>query len=131
MMRKIYPTGSKGFTLIEILVALLVLTVGFSQLFLIFLESASAVRHVGNRMAAVVFMENAAWEARERWRLAAFNEVYRYENTVTNGAQSFDITAEAKKIPGFQRLYNLEVKASWNEGKKEISMRRENLIRRR
>ena len=130
-MRPISLTGSKGFTLLEVLVTVLIFTVGFSQLFMIFFESGAAVRHVGNRLAAVVFMENAAWEAEKTKSMIAVKEGYRYEKTEMNGPQEMLITAEAKKIDGFKKLYKLEVRAVWSEGKKSISMRRERFIRKK
>jgi prepilin-type N-terminal cleavage/methylation domain-containing protein len=130
-MKPIFPTGNKGFTLLEVLVTVLVFTLGFSQLFMIYFESASAVRHVGNRLAAVVFMENAAWEAEKTRSMTAVKEGYRYEKTETNGSDEIFITAEAKKIEGFKKLYKLEVKAAWSEGKKSVTMRRERFIRKK
>ncbi|MFA6636331.1 MAG: prepilin-type N-terminal cleavage/methylation domain-containing protein [Candidatus Omnitrophota bacterium] len=128
-MRTIYPTGSKGFTLLEILITISVFTFGFSQIFSIFFESGAAVQHVENRLAAVVLMENATWEAVDfRGPLDAVG-TYRRGSMETAGGQEFHITAEASKVPGFRKLHRLDVTAVWNEGKKNVSMKKESFIR--
>jgi prepilin-type N-terminal cleavage/methylation domain-containing protein len=128
-MRTIYPTGSKGFTLLEILITISVFTFGFSQIFLIFFESGAAVKHVENRLAAIVMIENAAWEAVESRASLEAGGTYRRGSMETARDQEFHITAEASKVPGFQKLYKLDVTAAWNEGRKNVSMKEERFIR--
>jgi prepilin-type N-terminal cleavage/methylation domain-containing protein len=128
-MRTIYPTGSKGFTLLEILVAVVVFTLGFSGIFSIFLSSAAALRHVGNRMEAIVFMEKAVDEFAEDPGKIAVGGEYSYEKTETNGSRDFNITAKAVKVRGYQKLYKLESEALWSEGRKTVSLKRERMIR--
>lgn len=129
-MRTMLPTGSRGFTLIEILLTLSIFTLGFSRLFLVFFESGAALRHVGNRLSAVVFMENAVWEAGRGRGSGSLQEVHRYNKTEPIGRQNIQISVLEQKVPGFSKLYKLEAEASWKEGKRSVSLRKEGLIRR-
>jgi prepilin-type N-terminal cleavage/methylation domain-containing protein len=122
-MKAGYLTGSKGFTLLEVLLTVSVLVFGLSQISLIFAESGTAVRHIGNRLTAALMMENEVWEVREIVDDETFTGD-RFYGRVREGIPEFNMAVQLRKLDGFDRLFKLEMKTTWAEGRKNVALAR-------
>ena len=122
-MRIGFLTGNKGFTLLEILLTVSILVFGVTQIFLIFTESGSAVRHIGNRLTAGLMMENEAWEVRELIddETLMGDRVY---GKVRDGIPEIKMAVKLSKLKGFDRLFKLETKTAWAEGRRNVALTR-------
>jgi len=116
-------TGNKGFTLLEVLLTVSILVFGVSQIFLIFFESGTAVRHIGNRLTADLMMENEAWEVREFIDDETLTGDYAY-GKLREGIPEFSMAVKLSKLKGFDRLFKLEMRTAWAEGRRKVALTR-------
>jgi prepilin-type N-terminal cleavage/methylation domain-containing protein len=119
------PTGNrKGFTLIEIMVATAVLSLGLVLIFEAFFSSLDAFDYYVNYLNANNFVEEKIWEAQDS--IKRFGSLV---NIQTNG----EIEVKNKKISWFlissplgaeARLFKINLEFSWKQGKRRPKINR-------
>jgi prepilin-type N-terminal cleavage/methylation domain-containing protein len=117
----------RAFTLIEVLIALFVLTVGTIFIFRFLFNSASALKHIENRVRAHFFLNQQKWKAEkiitQRTRLARYTDTAEFNNTPYSAQMNIRNTA------GLKDLFRLDINISWKEGKKQKSIWEEENLR--
>jgi prepilin-type N-terminal cleavage/methylation domain-containing protein len=128
---RISVTGSsrkKAFTLFEVLVAVAILAVGISQVFRIFFSSLSAIQYMHNRSCANLALDRKIWDLEKRINQKGVSGQYT-ETKLEGDNPTFSFVSTASKLSGFGSIYRLDLKASWNEAGKDVSLRRVTYIR--
>ena len=119
------PTGNnKGFTLVEIMTATAVLSLGLVLIFEAFFISLDAFDYYSNYLNTVNFAEEKIWEAQDN--LERFGSLAEME---TSG----QIKVKNKKVAWFlisdpldteARLYKINLQFSWQQGKRRPKINR-------
>ncbi len=117
-----------GYTIIEVLVALAILSFGILSIFNVFFNSVSAVRHLNNRMEARFILDEAEWNIKKGFKSDYILKDHIERKTVA-GDPEFDLFLRVQKEDDLSAIYKLESKVTWREGRKKISLNRETLCR--
>jgi prepilin-type N-terminal cleavage/methylation domain-containing protein len=128
-MKLISPIGNRGFTFIEALVTVLIFSIGFLQLFLVFFKSASVVAYTSNRLYSLEVSENAVWETKQLIRERGGVETLRYENEILRDGLRFNVIVETSKKKGFTGLYRFDTQVLWQDRERSIIKSSEKMAR--
>jgi prepilin-type N-terminal cleavage/methylation domain-containing protein len=120
---------SGGFTLIEVLVSLLILTIGVVFIFEFIFSSAVTLKHIENRVNAYFFMNQQRWTADQLVRGSA--NLADYGDTVVINGLSCWSEIDMQKSFGLSDLFGVNIKIGWQEGKKHKSLWIKENIRRK
>jgi prepilin-type N-terminal cleavage/methylation domain-containing protein len=142
MMITSYPTGNDpvklnrrlnlrrtGFTFLEILMAISILSIGAVYILRCFFTSASAMKYVNNRAKADLVISEKMWETKNYIDKNNIDNEYVNIQSV-NANPVFNYTVRVNKIPVFLNLYSMDLTLSWKEGAKEIVLRHSAYVRR-
>ncbi|MDD5421838.1 MAG: prepilin-type N-terminal cleavage/methylation domain-containing protein [Candidatus Omnitrophota bacterium] len=112
-----------GFTLFEVLLAVCILSVGATTVFQGFFMSASALRHIDNRIYADLVMAQKIWEIKDMLNTGAIKGGYSLRSSEGTDTK-FDCAAQLVKTALFTDLYTLTLRISWTEGRRAITLNR-------
>jgi len=113
-----------GFTLIEVLLSVLILSVGLIGVFRPLLASMSALEFIGNRSEASRLMIHLIWKHQEESRVLG-EIVERLGQGELVGAESvYHYSLKAEPLSSRGRLYQVDYKISWHEGGRNKSLSR-------
>ncbi len=116
--------NKRAFTLLEVLLAAVVLSVGLVYMFPIFFRSADATAHLGKRLTVTRLLDNAVWEAREHLVENPGVNYFSYEN-VYEGRLPVSVRTSLRLLEGYDDLYKVSVRAEWEERAHPRSFERE------
>ena len=122
---------SKGFTLIEILVALVVLSVGLVSVFRTFIASLNHLSHLTNRLYADNTLDNQ-FQILER-KLRAYKALpveIDEKHSINMGHKEFQVSQQMvlAAVEDFPDLFHLTLIFNWDEHGKEIKISRSGYI---
>jgi prepilin-type N-terminal cleavage/methylation domain-containing protein len=112
-----------GFTLIEVVLAVAILSVGISQIFGILLRSASVVYHLDNRSIAGLLLQNESQRARDVLINENIETDFLYSKTTGNNPE-FNITVRLHELFSGKGLYSANMAIEWAEGSRSMDMHR-------
>ena len=123
-----YALCDEGFTLLEVLVSVSILSCSLIFIFHIFFGVAYGLDHLNNRFDAGLLLEEEIWEAKNILRKDVYEEVY--EKNVSCGDDGrYNISIKMTKRPDFDDLYTLAAGIAWTERDKKIVFKRESYER--
>jgi prepilin-type N-terminal cleavage/methylation domain-containing protein len=118
----------KGFTFIEIMTTLAVLGGGIVMLYKSFFLSLDYQNHLAYRVYASNLLEDkiSVTEQMARdYKVLAFKKDEENEDVVFNNKpMSFHVDVKVAPVPEVPSLYQLDVKVSWKEQKRDVTMSR-------
>jgi prepilin-type N-terminal cleavage/methylation domain-containing protein len=120
---RILSADFSGFTLIEVLLAVSILSVGISQIFTILLRSASVVRHLDNRAVAGLLLEQELQNARDTLKAQKNDTDILYAKSMGYNPE-FRVSVNLYELFSGRPLYNASMSIEWNEGDRPIKMQR-------
>lgn len=121
--------NQKGFTLLEVLLASVVLAVGITFMAPSFFRFSDTVQHLQNRYQVSFLLDESLWEARKHLIEDPDAEEYKRERTYHIRIPVV-VTAELELKDGFVGLYELRLSAEWRERGSKKTQRRETLFTR-
>lgn len=114
-MRLSSLADQKAFTLLEVLLAAVVLAVGISYITPIFFRSADSTTYLGNRTKVVRFMDESIWEAKAYLLRNPQTHEYRTETEFSAGNIPVEVNTHMRLKDGYNELYKLDIVATWRE----------------
>ena len=115
-------TGSNGFTLIEVMVTVAVLSLGTLIIHQGFLRSADVLVHYNSQLAAEEWADNKLWAVKESLFFTDENSAEGSNGTFEEAGRIFNWSLESNPVPGTDELYLIRMNLSWNEGNKPVSL---------
>lgn len=123
-----YHNYRRGFTFLELLLALAILAIGLTHIFRIFFGSIDALVHIKHRMDALLILDNARLDA-----LRAIHQKNKEEQRVIDKKEgeypSFRWTATLGHWGTSQNLYTVDTEISWQEKSRDVTMSRQVYLR--
>ena len=114
--------------MLEVLVSVSILSFGIVYIFHTFFTSASILRHLDNRVAAGFIMEEKIWNAKKMFYRS--ESVYNStDHQMVGENPEFDVVVKLKRKSGFAGLCEIESKAYWTEGRKNVTVGRDMFVR--
>lgn len=118
--------GSSGFTLVEAMAATAVLALGLALVFQGLFTSLNAYDYYDNYLSLLPRSDEKIWEAQDR-----INRLGPQANLDTSGewanqrARRFKWGLGSSLLDKAGGLYKLNLRVSWNEGNRKVSLQRE------
>ena len=124
MAKDHFGSGSgKGFTFIEVLVAISLLSVGIVAIFRIFFGSVSTMEHIKNRFDAHFFIEEKKWQLDDAIRRKIISQAYT-DRDITETIPQFTVISRIQKNTEPIDFYIAEITATWKENNKDMMVQR-------
>ena len=120
-----WSTGNKrGFTLIEVLITVAILSFGIVLLYQAFFICLDAVMHCSNRLEAQFLMGEKLWAAQKDLTSQETLPEGEKNGVLAGRNKDFNWMMLVNSIPESEDLYKINLDFSWQEGKKEITVSR-------
>lgn len=114
------PHRRAGFTLVEVMVAAAVLSLGAVLIYEAFFISLDTLNHCSNYLNAITYIDEKLWQIQDS--LIRYNNLTAQDTsgTITAGDKDFNWGASYQLIDGSGRanLYKIDLVFFWNEGSK-------------
>ncbi len=123
--------NKKGFTFVEVMVTLSILSVGLVMIFKSYFLAADRMGHLQNRFHANILLDNQISEVERRFRLhGALPLGMKLSQSVDIGPRrvEFEPTIQLKEVDGFPEIFELVLSLSWMEGSRERLLSRSTFI---
>ncbi len=126
-MIKKYPHNNKGFTFVEVMVALAILSFGIVMIFKVFFVSLDHMSHITSRLYASTLLDNRI-EAVER-HLRTFNAFpfdLEEKEAIDTGTKEMEFVRNMtlSEVEDYFDIFQLDLSLKWMEGEKEINLSR-------
>ncbi len=114
--------GSRGFALLEVLMAVAILACGAGFLFRSFFITASAQRYAINRVVADGIMTEELWRAKS---LIGHGEIADgfLQKGVSGTNPTFYYETRYTRLPAFAALYSIAFTIEWAEGQRAVRLK--------
>lgn len=115
--------GSKGFTLVEVMVAAAILSFGLVMIHQAFFVSLDTYNYYLNNLYAQLWLDEKAWQLQDEFRQ------YEYFNPVPTsgefavGNKNFDWNMDYGSIVS-EELYRVNLRISWKQGSRQVNILR-------
>jgi len=127
--RKLY--SNSGFTLIEVMVATVVLVVGVVVIFEAFLLSLDALAVFNNRLNAQWFFDEKMWQVQNQMNEPAQAFMPMQDGGVMRlGTEEYVWASTMQLIDPRQELYRVNLNLNWQQGNKEIEVKAQTMAKR-
>lgn len=112
------PAGSRelGMALLEVLVAVTILSAGLVAVYRPLLASHTALHYAENRLEAHRVLVNRLWQNEEAAVRTGSRTPLNASETVAIGRKAFHYRSFAKEISQDRKLYEVEAEISWASG---------------
>ena len=111
-----------GFTLIEVMVTVAVLSLGTLLIHQGLLRSADALGHFNNLLAAQEWAEAKLWDTRESLLYSSAGApAVPASGSFTESGKEFECSISTKPQSDADNLYGIQIQVSWQEGHKPVS----------
>ena len=122
---------SLGFTLVEVMVAVVILSVGLVIIYESFLISLDTINFFSNRLHAQLFMREKIWQVQNMLEQSTGIFLPTRENgSVDFGTRRFNWYVDLNLQDAQQQLYTLNASMVWSEGHKLRVIRRSTAVKR-
>lgn len=119
-----------GFTLVEIMLAAAILSLGLVFIYEVFLISLDAVSFFFNRLNAQHFINEKIWQVQDILdKPAGIFLPNQNQGTFTLHNKDFDWQLEIKSWDAEQELYLVNATVNWNEGQRRKTISRASAIK--
>jgi len=117
------PLNEKGLSLIEVLVSVVILSVGIVGILKPMLNAAGAIGYIKSRAAMKHVLEQRAWEIEDQIRYASRGFSLRGSETLYLTDQVVQTQTQTEPVAGIENLRNLRFRVIWGKGvsKKSIA----------
>ncbi len=117
-------TGNRGFTLIEIMVATAVLSLGTVFIYEAFFSSLDAFNYCSNYLNVASWMDEKVWQAQEA--LGRFGPQAKIQTAgmFTSNNKDFKWSLSNRLIDKKEGLYRIDLALSWQEGSRKRKLTR-------
>jgi prepilin-type N-terminal cleavage/methylation domain-containing protein len=124
------PANNKkiGFTLIEVLLTVSILSCSMVLIFNVLFGSIYVVKHINNRFESEIIMDNETWNARQELRKGPLEEEYE-QTKVVGKDPGFTVDVSLTPVLDYDNLYLLKTLITWEEGRKNITLERSLYLR--
>ncbi len=109
---------NKGFTLIEVLLAVTILAFGLTYISESFFVSIAATAEVRNRIAVDSLVSNHIWEMKRFINQNNITDTYSREIYFTEPFPDGVLNAEINQMPGVNNLFLVKIRAAFKEERK-------------
>jgi prepilin-type N-terminal cleavage/methylation domain-containing protein len=117
-----------GFTMIEVMVTVAVISFSMAALSQSLFNALNASVNLSNRLSGSIAINNRLWLIEERLKSSSdINEALTYADS-KDRLDNFDIAIEPKTFDDAQKYYILKVILSWPKDKKQKKLVRQALI---
>ena len=123
--------SDKGFTLIEVMVATVVLVVGVVVIFESFLISLDALAVFNNHLNAQWFFEEKIWQIQSRLNdpAGAFLPL-ESSGVIRLGAEEYAWKSTLQLVNPVQELYRVSLDLNWQQGNKRMKLNTQTMANR-
>ncbi|MBF0493825.1 MAG: type II secretion system protein [Candidatus Omnitrophica bacterium] len=118
----------RGFTFIEVLIAISILSFGILFVFRAFFTSVSGIRYINEKITASMILNEAEWNARKLLYQNFFVGSYN-ESKAAEDNEKYNVDISLNKKPDCETLYDLNSAVKWESGSRSFSFKREIYIR--
>jgi prepilin-type N-terminal cleavage/methylation domain-containing protein len=134
--KTILPIGIKralspGFTFIEVMVTLIILTSGIAIIFKTFISSLDHMTHLRNRLYATTILDNRIQKL-ERVLRVYKTIPFDFENMDKVNVGEMNINFNPKmniaQVEDYKDIFQLDLSLSWKEGQRPIRLTRSSYI---
>ena len=115
---------SAGFTLIEVLITVAILSLGIVMLYQAFFICMDAVMHCSNRLEAQFLMGEKLWTAQKDLTSLGTLPEGEKRGALAGRSKNFNWKMLVNSIPESEDLYKINLNFSWQEGKKIVTVSR-------
>lgn len=120
MEQVVFLRKNGGFTLLEVLVAVAILSFGIVYVFHTFFSAASALKHMDNRISASFLLEKNTWNTKKMFFQS--DSMYNYTDRKLVGEDpAVDAVVSLKRVSGYSGVFEVKAKAYWTEGRRNIT----------
>lgn len=114
--------NSYGFTLVEVMVTVAVLSLGTLMIHQGLLRSADALGHFNNLLVAQEWAEAKLWDARESLLYPSEGApAIPTSGSFTEFGKEFEYSITTKSQPDADNLYGIQIQVGWQEGHRPVS----------
>ena len=123
--------SDKGFTLVEVMVATVVLVVGVVVIFEAFLLSLDALAVFNNRLNAQWFFDEKIWQVQNRLDEPAGSFMPKEDNGIIRlGTEEYSWASTMQLVDPRQELYRIKLNLNWQQGNKKIELSAQTMAKR-
>jgi prepilin-type N-terminal cleavage/methylation domain-containing protein len=117
-------TGSdKGFTLVEIMVATAILSLGLVMIYQSFFISLDTADYYFRHLDAQIWLDEKLWQVQDDFRREELFNPVKTSGEFTIRDRDFNWNMDYNSI-GCEELYKVNLKASWQQGRRTINLLR-------
>jgi prepilin-type N-terminal cleavage/methylation domain-containing protein len=130
MLFNFNPKSQAGFTLIEVLLAAVILSVGLVVIFEVFLSSLDVVSLFDNRLNANWFLNEKIWQLQSDFdRQSGMFIPLNQSGVVKINKNDFQWQIDLEIVDAYQELYKATLEMSWKEGSKNRAVKRQVMVK--
>ncbi|MFH1062062.1 MAG: type II secretion system protein [Candidatus Omnitrophota bacterium] len=126
----INSANKKAFTLVEVLVSSVILSVGLVIIFEVFLSSLDIVNLVNNRLNAQLFINEKIWQLQSNLdRQSGMFIPMKQSGSVMLGNKEFKWQLDMELVDISQELYKVSGQMNWLSGSKQKMIKRQVMVK--
>jgi prepilin-type N-terminal cleavage/methylation domain-containing protein len=117
------PRAKRGFTLVEVMVATAILSLGLVMIYQAFLISLDSFGYSLNHLQAQLWLDEMAWQIQDNFRRYEFFSPARTSGEFIAGNKDFSWKIDYEPIQS-EELYSINLSTSWQQGSRMINLSR-------
>ena len=118
------PIGSKGFTLIEVMIATAILSFGLVLIYQAFFISLDTFNYYLNHLNAQLWLDEKIWQVQDDFRRYKVFSPTKIGDEFIMGSKDFNWQMGYSSIKP-EELYKVGLTVSWKQGSRRINLLRE------
>lgn len=122
---------NRAFTLVEVMVATVVLVVGVVVIFEAFLVSLDALAVFNNRLNAQWFFDAKTWQIQNQLDSSSDSFMpLQADGVLKLGTEDYTWVSTMQLVDPLQELYRVNLVLQWNQGNKNIKLKTQTMAKR-